>query len=333
MAIQNIRTWTPISDAGGADTYTGPMTTAGNLLVLFASVRSQTATVSFSDNAGNVWQAVPTAAASGSVRSFGFYVENALPINSITFSSSEVVTAQLQLSEWSGAKTANALSAYTNQQNVSTLQPPPAQVATPGSGYLVMGTLSLPVTNRTLVLQGTSFNQTGELKAGQLTTLYAHDIPTIAATSGPEWDITAGSASGSYALTLAFEPVPTINQPPEADAGSDRSAVTNTTVTLSGSGIDPDGVIVGYQWTQTSGPAVLLSDANVAAPTFSAPSSPAALSFQLVVTDNDGATSPPDSVTITVVSEPLVPDRLVMINSSWTEVERRTSLSGTWQNF
>ena len=38
------------------------------------------------------------------------------------------------------------------------------------------------------------------------------------------------------------------------------------------------------------GPAVTLSGANTATPSFTAPTGPATLTFQLTVTDNDGAT-------------------------------------------
>ncbi|HEU4687167.1 MAG TPA: PKD domain-containing protein, partial [Vicinamibacterales bacterium] len=81
-----------------------------------------------------------------------------------------------------------------------------------------------------------------------------------------------------------------VNAPPIANAGADQSVKTGASVTLSGSGSDPNGTIASYAWTQTSGTPVTLTGANTATPTFTAPASAATLAFQLTVTDNQGAT-------------------------------------------
>ena len=58
-----------------------------------------------------------------------------------------------------------------------------------------------------------------------------------------------------------------------------------------------------YNWTQTSGPTVSLSNPNSATPSFVAPdvSKDTTLSFQLVETNSNGIPSSPSSVVITVL--------------------------------
>lgn len=96
-----------------------------------------------------------------------------------------------------------------------------------------------------------------------------------------------------------------INTPPVANAGPDQTGIApGATVTLSGSGTDTDGVIVGYNWVQTAGtPTVTLSGTG-ANRTFTAPSvtNGTTLTFGLVVTDDDGDVSPQDTMTVTVLA-------------------------------
>ena len=62
----------------------------------------------------------------------------------------------------------------------------------------------------------------------------------------------------------------TRHRPPTQDPT--RQWPQGTSVNLNGSGSsDPDGDALDYSWTQTSGPAVTLSGANTATPSFTAP--------------------------------------------------------------
>jgi K319L-like, PKD domain len=111
---------------------------------------------------------------------------------------------------------------------------------------------------------------------------------------------TAGNVSGnSNEVFFEF----TQNTPPNADAGPNQTVNEGQTVTLDGSNSsDPDGAIVEYQWAQTVGRSVSLSDSTSPTPRFTAPlvtSGGEALTFALTVTD-DGGSSDTDTVIINV---------------------------------
>ena len=93
------------------------------------------------------------------------------------------------------------------------------------------------------------------------------------------------------------------NLPPMADAGGDMLAVEGTTVTLDGTGSsDPEMSALSYQWTQTDGIDVILSNGAVSRPTFVTPpvsDGGATLTFQLKVRDGGGLEET-DEVLITI---------------------------------
>jgi hypothetical protein len=92
------------------------------------------------------------------------------------------------------------------------------------------------------------------------------------------------------------------NQAPRANAGPGRSVVGGTTVQLDGSASrDLEQDVLTYQWQQTGGPAVTLSNATAMQPTFVAPAGPATLDFTLVVSDGH-QNSALVSTTLTVLS-------------------------------
>ncbi len=93
------------------------------------------------------------------------------------------------------------------------------------------------------------------------------------------------------------------NIPPVADAGPDRTVGEGDAVTLDGSNSsDTDGSIVAYDWVQTVGTTVSLSDPSSATPWFNAPFVSAggeALTFELTVEDDGGLTAT-DTVIVNV---------------------------------
>jgi len=90
------------------------------------------------------------------------------------------------------------------------------------------------------------------------------------------------------------------NEPPTANAGPDQTVASGAEVELDGSGSsDPNGDEISYQWSQTGGPAVSLEGAETATPSFTAPTGPAALEFELEVCDPSEACET-DSVAVSV---------------------------------
>jgi LmbE family N-acetylglucosaminyl deacetylase len=91
---------------------------------------------------------------------------------------------------------------------------------------------------------------------------------------------------------------------PGADAGPDLEVKSGAEVFLNGSNsTDPLDKSLGYEWTQTAGPAVTLHDPDDIHPGFRAPVGPATLEFELVV-DNGEASSQPATTTVAVAAPP-----------------------------
>lgn len=144
-------------------------------------------------------------------------------------------------------------------------------------------------------------------------------------------DVTLLNATGQTWFDNAVTWVNT-NRPPVANAGSAQTVNPNTLVTLDGTASsDPDGTIAGYSWSQASGPAVTLSSASAAQPTFTAPASitGATLSFNLQVTDNGGGTSSAAAVTITVRASASVKARVA---GAWVTKPLKSRVGGSWVN-
>ena len=100
--------------------------------------------------------------------------------------------------------------------------------------------------------------------------------------------LTVTDNSGLQSNATAVVNVNWVNDPPVADAGTVQTVAEGVLVTLDGSNSnDPDNNIVSYQWIQTAGPVVALSDPTAVKPTFTSPtieSGGVALTFDLTIT-------------------------------------------------
>jgi hypothetical protein len=104
--------------------------------------------------------------------------------------------------------------------------------------------------------------------------------------------LTVTDHGGLQSADTCIVNVSSLNEPPVANAGQDRSVGEGTTVTLDGAhSTDSDDGIASYLWTQTGGVPVTLSVTTAVRPTFVAPPVGAQgdeLTFQLTVTDHGG---------------------------------------------
>jgi gliding motility-associated-like protein len=152
------------------------------------------------------------------------------------------------------------------------------------------------------------------------------------------------SASAFDEIVIVVEPAG-VNQPPFASAGEDTSIkLPVNTITLTGSGVDPDGTISTHLWEITSGPSATLSGQNTASVTLTNMLE-GTYSLRLTVTDDDGATGE-DFVLVTVNSATLnlspvvdagldqtveLPTNQIILTGIVTDDQALSGISFTWQ--
>jgi len=112
-------------------------------------------------------------------------------------------------------------------------------------------------------------------------------------------------SDGNFDTDTATVTVSKQNHPPNANAGPDRRIISETPVTITGVGVDPDGDPITYSWKQISGDSVKF-DGSKAVIDFTAPHVSSGdtrrIILQLTVTDSLGQ-SDTDRVTLLVVPE------------------------------
>lgn len=227
MAIALAQTWPdPTSSSGGTlSVRSGPATTAGNLLICRVTTRTIGTIVTLTDDAANTWVEVGHASHGGGDQ-WLFYCENAASTTAVTVHLTASANHFSFLSEWSGVATSGALDTSAQAAFADATDFPPLPVTPTVDGCLIFGTAGSRVTNRTYAQKTPGYTDQTTLKTGQMTSLAAYLIQGTAATSGPEWDITAGSAIAQGQVTAAFKPA--------GGAPAPASGSASGTLTLAG---------------------------------------------------------------------------------------------------
>lgn len=174
-----------------------------------------------------------------------------------------------------------------------------AQTVQTGDTVMLDGSASSDPFNATLSY---SWTQTGGpvVSLGGATTDKPAFMPIATGTETFQLIVTDqyGKASAPASVSI------TVVGPPVANPGTAQTVQVGDTVTLDGSASsDPLNTSLSYSWTQTAGPAVSLSGATTAKPTFK-PASVGAVTFQLIVTNQHGKASAPALVNVTVIGIP-----------------------------
>lgn len=115
-----------------------------------------------------------------------------------------------------------------------------------------------------------------------------------------EWDATNDTGTARSAWTLVYAPD---NARPVANPGPTLVVEPFAPFDLNGSASTDDVSVASYTWTQLSGTPVTLTGTGAVRTVAEAPASAdgETLTFQLVVTDDEGAVSNPATVTVTVL--------------------------------
>ncbi|MDC0710716.1 PKD domain-containing protein [Stigmatella sp. ncwal1] len=91
-----------------------------------------------------------------------------------------------------------------------------------------------------------------------------------------------------------------LNRPPIISAGNDLFVEEGSTVLVYGSGYDPEGTRLTYQWTQTAGPPAQINPTGHPQPYIFLPEVTETTVFTFMLTASDGVHTVSDSMNITV---------------------------------
>jgi len=186
-----------------------------------------------------------------------------------------------------------------------TVNPAPVVPGPPSANAGSDQTITLPTNSATLTGSGTETN--GTIVSYAWTQISGPSTATITSAGSAQTTVT-GLVQGVYVFQLlvtdnsgvtatdqtqvTVNPTVPVPGTPVANAGSDQTITLPTnSVSLSGSGTETNGTIVGYAWTQVSGPSTATITTPGQAQTTVTGLVQGIYRFKLTVTDNSGVTA------------------------------------------
>ncbi|HTB23971.1 MAG TPA: PKD domain-containing protein [Puia sp.] len=215
-------------------------------------------------------------------------------------------------------------------------------VANPGSSI----SLTLPTNSTTLNGTG-SYDPDGTISSYSWTRVSGPNTPAASGANTATLSL-SGLIAGQYSYRLTVTDnsgasssalvniivAPAANIPPVANAGANQTitAPANSVILNGSSSYDPDGTITTYNWVTVSGPgSITINNSNTATPSVVG-LQPGVYTFQLTVTDNNGATAS-DQVFVTVLPQVVLPNQAPVANAgsnlTITLPDNTVSLNGT----
>jgi len=125
--------------------------------------------------------------------------------------------------------------------------------------------------------------------SGEFTASMSFTSPSVSVDNTYTFQLTVTDDGGATAAdTVIVTVTPSSNEAPIANAGVNQTVVAGNLVALTGSGLDSDGTVDVYSWSQISGPAITLTGTSAATLNFTAPavSADTQFVFRLTVIDN-----------------------------------------------
>lgn len=311
----------PGTNISGTPSATGSATPAGALVVVFAAVRSTTATVSsITDTGGNTWTPLASSAIAGggaSVQIFGWTCPDADPLTSVSVTFDESVASNCSAFVFPTGATVSPVDDLEVVAQTAATPYPACQVTPTEAESAVIGVVALQVTSRVLSQTVDAYTEGTTASANQLLTRYAVDEGAGTSATGPSWStISGGSPVPAALMTLAVKMGDDAPDPLTINAGADQSIYIGNTATLTATVGGGSGGSTG-SWSQVSGPA-----ATIGAPTsLSTTVTPTggAGAYQFRRTQTEGVEVVTDDVLVTVSAAPaFVTIASVNDSTGWT---------------
>jgi K319-like protein len=163
--------------------------------------------------------------------------------------------------------------------------------------------------------------------------------PTVAGSQNLTFQLIVGGDGFTPASAPATVIVPIVVPPPNtppvvtATSAPANPVASGAPVTLTAAGVDPAGGALTFAWTQTAGPAVVLTPtaADGSVQTFTAPivpelTAPAPLTFQ--VTATSAASGLTGTTTVTVIVNPQT-DQVIIVGATYRTKKARLDVAAT----